>query len=438
MFTQPKNKLDLFDAMNDGKIILVSTAKDLLKREGSQLLGRFFIAMLAQAALERSTLPERLRNPTFVYVDEAQEYFDDSIETILAQARKYHVGLTLAHQTLDQLSPRLRSAILANTSMKCAGGVSAKDARALADELHTTCEFIDGMKRRGQRSEFALWVKHLTGQAIRLSVPLGFLERQSTLDDEEFEALLATNRDRYCGTVTENFVFPSLPSADEDLPASTQLEPLERDEKSEQPVSSKATIRLSLPSVHVSAPVSTPPEAAYVPLADKPVRERPGPPPMLGKGGPRHRHLQALVKELAEQSGMRATVEAPLPGGGGQVDVLLEDGKSSTAVEISVTTPIEHECENLRKCLSAGYSNVIVVLAKSRRTFSHYRDVLLGAIDTADHARVAFLTPEEVPPYIASLAPPPEPSTTAGTTDATKARQDTLRRVIAQSLSRSS
>jgi hypothetical protein len=306
------------------------------------------------------------------------------------------------------------------------------------------------MKRRGQRSEFALWVKHLTGQAIRLSVPLGFLERQSTLDDEEFEALLATNRDRYCGTVTENFVFPSLPSADEDLPASTQLEPLERDEKSEQPVSSKATIRLSLPSVHVSAPVSTPPEAAYVPLADKPVRERPGPPPMLGKGGPRHRHLQALVKELAEQSGMRATVEAPLPGGGGQVDVLLEDGKSSTAVEISVTTPIEHECENLRKCLSAGYSNVIVVLAKSRRTFSHYRDVLLGAIDTADHARVAFLTPEEVPPYIASLAPPPEPSTTvikgykvrvtqaAGTTDATKARQDTLIRVIAQSLSRSS
>ena len=45
-----------------------------------------------------------------MYVDEAQEYFDDSIETILNQARKYHVGLTLAHQTLDQLSPHLRSA----------------------------------------------------------------------------------------------------------------------------------------------------------------------------------------------------------------------------------------------------------------------------------------------------------------------------------------
>ena len=175
MFTQPKNKLDLFEAMNEGKIILVSTAKDLLKREGSQLLGRFFIAMITQAALERSTVPEYRRNSAFVYVDEAQEYFDDSIETILNQARKYHVGLTLAHQTLDQLSPRLRSAIFSNTSMKCAGGVSAKDARTLADELHTTSDFIEGMKRRGPRSEFAVWVKHLTGQAIRLSVSLSFL-----------------------------------------------------------------------------------------------------------------------------------------------------------------------------------------------------------------------------------------------------------------------
>ncbi len=54
MFSQPHNKLDLFQALQDGKIILVSTAKDLLKQEGSQLFGRFFIAMITQAALERS------------------------------------------------------------------------------------------------------------------------------------------------------------------------------------------------------------------------------------------------------------------------------------------------------------------------------------------------------------------------------------------------
>jgi len=148
MFAQKENKLDLFAAINDGKIILINTAKDLLKTEGSQLFGRFFISMLAQAALERSTIPEHRRTPTYVYVDEAQEYFDDTIETILGQARKYRLGITAAHQTLDQLSPRLRAAFLSNTSFKCVGGVSNKDARALASELHATTDFIEGMRRR--------------------------------------------------------------------------------------------------------------------------------------------------------------------------------------------------------------------------------------------------------------------------------------------------
>ncbi len=201
MFTQTENKLDLFQALQNGSVILVSTAKDMLKEEGSRIFGRFFIAMLAQAALERSTIREKDRTPTFVYVDEAHEYFDDTVETILNQARKYKVGLTLAHQNLDQLSSRLRATLLSNTSTKCAGGVSAKDARALADELHTTPEFIDGMRRRGPKTEFAVWVKHQTPHAIRLSVPLGFLERQPTLDEEDYELLRQRNRERYCGTV---------------------------------------------------------------------------------------------------------------------------------------------------------------------------------------------------------------------------------------------
>jgi DNA helicase HerA-like ATPase len=188
MFAQPTNKLDLFEATREGKIILISTAKDLLKRDGSALLGRFFINMLAQSALERSVLPAHERTPTFVYVDEAQEYFDESVATILQQARKYRIGLVLAHQSLDQAAPGLRSALFSNTSLKCAGGVSAKDARALADELHTTPEFIESMRRRGGRTEFATWIKHWTHGAVRLSVPLGYLERQPTLSEEAYDA----------------------------------------------------------------------------------------------------------------------------------------------------------------------------------------------------------------------------------------------------------
>ena len=183
--------------------------------------------MLAQATLERSTIRDKDRTPAFVYVDEAHEYFDDRIEMILNQARKFKVGITLAHQTLDQLSTRLRSVILADTSIKCAGGVSAKDARSIADELHTTPEFIDGMRRKGPKTEFAVWVKNVTPHAVRLSVPLGFLERQYTLDEEGYDLLIERNRERYSGTVASELTpepvqeEPSAPP-----PQSVRVEPV--------------------------------------------------------------------------------------------------------------------------------------------------------------------------------------------------------------------
>lgn len=450
MFTQKRNKLDLFEAMNEGKIILVSTAKDLLKKEGSQLLGRFIIAMIAQAALERSTLKEYLRRPCFVYVDEAQEYFDDSIETILNQARKYHVGLTLAHQTLDQLSAHLRSAMLSNTSMKCAGGVSAKDARTLAEELRTTPAFIEGMKRRGPRSEFAVWVKQLTGQAIRLSVPLGFLERQPTLDDEEYEMLVAANRERYCGTLADIQVhLPVMPADPQPEAARQQVLREPRIEtaaaRSEnipaeaglgKPEEAKAHERPQLPQ----SP-STRTEEPKV--ARRPVEER-----EMGKGGKQHRYLQSIIKELAEQAGLKATIEAPLASGSGQVDVLIEREHVLAAVEISVTTPVEHERQNLCKCLSAGYPRIAVVLAKSRKAQSSYRAALFEIVPEADRERVAFLAPEDIPGFVTSLAPPPQASdrivkgyrvkgafTQTSAPDA-QARQEALAKLIARSLGR--
>jgi hypothetical protein len=49
MFSHSKNKVDLFEAMNKGSLILINTAKDLLKQDGCEILGRFFIALIGQA-----------------------------------------------------------------------------------------------------------------------------------------------------------------------------------------------------------------------------------------------------------------------------------------------------------------------------------------------------------------------------------------------------
>jgi len=422
MFAQRDNKLDLFEAINSGKIILINTAKDLLKTEGSALFGRFFIGMLAQAALERAALPQSRRTPTFLYVDEAQEYFDDTIETILTQARKYGVGITLCHQTLDQLTPRLRAAFLANTSIKCAGGVSSKDARALAPELHTSAEFIEGMRKRRDRTEFAVWFKHWTPQALRMEVPLGHLERQPTLTEEEFDRLLDRNRRRYCGTLGDVLAFEA-PGAPE---AKSDAEP--------KPASSK----LPAQAPPEPAPVTTPlPRPVRPPVAER----------ELGKGGRKHRYLQSLVKELAEERGFRATLEAPASNGG-QIDVLLEREGMSVAVEISVATPVEQERLNLRKCLDEGYGRVAVVLAKTQATSGRYRATLAETLTPEERERVSFLAPEDVPDFIAALAPPPAPSEsvvkgyrvrvshTAVSPDEARERRDRLAMLVARSLRR--
>ena len=108
MFSHPRSKLDLFAEMNAGKVILINTAKDLLKEQGTEIFGRFFIALIAQAAQERATLPAHKRTPAIVYIDEAQDYFDRNIGLILAQTRKYNVGMVLAHQYLASLNPSSR------------------------------------------------------------------------------------------------------------------------------------------------------------------------------------------------------------------------------------------------------------------------------------------------------------------------------------------
>ena len=148
MFASRRNRLDMFEALQNGSIVLINTSKALLKSDASALFGRYMIGRVISAAFERIAVPLANWRPAFLIVDEAAEYFDDNLETLLSQARKFKVGVVFAHQHLDQLTADLRSAVAANTSIKLAGGVSDKDARALASDMRTAAEFIASMKKR--------------------------------------------------------------------------------------------------------------------------------------------------------------------------------------------------------------------------------------------------------------------------------------------------
>lgn len=193
MFSHPRSKLDLFAEMNAGKVILINTAKDLLKEQGTEIFGRFFIALIAQAAQERATLPANKRMPTFVYVDEAADYFDRNIGLILSQARKFNVGMVLAHQYLGQLDPKLQEAFSANTSIKFAGGVSARDARSLAPMLYCDPALIEAQPK----GSFAAHVRGVTKSALPLKFPFGHMEAMDRMSSDQRDALQQAMRERF-------------------------------------------------------------------------------------------------------------------------------------------------------------------------------------------------------------------------------------------------
>ena len=204
MFTNKRNKLNLFEAMNSGSLILINTAKDLLKQEGCEILGRFFIALICQAAQERASIAENNRMPTFVYIDEAHDYFDTSMENLFNQARKYKVGLVLAHQNLDQFGPRLQATVMASTSIKLVGGLSAKDAAVFAKEMHCEPEFLQSMRKSTKHTEFACMVRNHTASSLPLRIFFGQMEQQPKLTASGRAALISRNRSRYCGTINHH------------------------------------------------------------------------------------------------------------------------------------------------------------------------------------------------------------------------------------------
>lgn len=199
LFTSEETKLDLFEELNSGGIILVDTAKDFLK-DGSSPFGRLFISLVLQAVLERAALVPKERKDTFLIVDEAASYFDTNIDDLLTEARKYRCGLVLAHQYLDQATHALRASLAANAGIKLASGLSAQDARAMAPDMRTTADFI--LSR--PQLEFACFIRGVTPQAVAVAIRPGiFADIEDTAD-----ALRERNREKVSAGAPQGYSAP--------------------------------------------------------------------------------------------------------------------------------------------------------------------------------------------------------------------------------------
>ena len=100
---QTKSSFDIGECMNKGKIILMNLSKGLIGDVNSQLLGMIVVNKIQVAAMRRQRQDAAERKDFFLYIDEFQNFVTQSIESILSEARKYRLGLVLAHQYIDQL-----------------------------------------------------------------------------------------------------------------------------------------------------------------------------------------------------------------------------------------------------------------------------------------------------------------------------------------------
>ncbi len=138
MLCQPVGSLNIRQAMDEGKILLFNLSDGILGESNAQLLGQLVVAKLQVAAMSRADTAKTDRRRFYLYIDEFQTFcgvVGTSYEKILSRARKYGLGLILAHQQTGQIPHSLLREILGNVSTAISFQVSASDAKRLAPEM---------------------------------------------------------------------------------------------------------------------------------------------------------------------------------------------------------------------------------------------------------------------------------------------------------------
>lgn len=127
--------LDLGRHLNQpGSVTLISLAADELHSAG-RMFGSMMLSSITREVFSRVNIPEGKRNPVHLYVDEFEHFGTKEFENILAEGRRFGLSLILAHQTLSQLNPKIRSMILNNVGVKLVFRTGREDAQVLSKDL---------------------------------------------------------------------------------------------------------------------------------------------------------------------------------------------------------------------------------------------------------------------------------------------------------------
>lgn len=135
ILTESGERIDLRRIMDDGKFLLVSLDKGRIGEGPAAILGSFLVSHMALSAVARSDTPESSRRDFAIVLDEFQTFTTLSVATMMAELRKYRVGMVLANQHLSQLDPEIRDAVFGNAGTIVSFRVGGADGAFLAREF---------------------------------------------------------------------------------------------------------------------------------------------------------------------------------------------------------------------------------------------------------------------------------------------------------------
>lgn len=131
-----RKSINMKEVMDQGKILVCNLSKGQLGEDASAILGCILVTGFQLAALARSKEAPADRRPFYLYVDEVHSFITLSFADILAESRKYALGLFIAHQYLDQLPEKVRMAVFGNVGTIISFRIGSEDAPIMSKEFY--------------------------------------------------------------------------------------------------------------------------------------------------------------------------------------------------------------------------------------------------------------------------------------------------------------
>ena len=363
--SQKENRLDFEEMMDSGKIFLAKLPEGLLGRENSYLLGSLLISKFQQITMSRQAQAVTHRRNFWIYIDEFANFITPSMAEILSGARKYRIGLTLAHHELRQLSkiPEVESAVLTHPATRIVFRVGDADAKKLAEGFsHFDTDDLLNLEIgeaicRVERSQ----------SDFNLAIPAA----DDGPSPDLCEHIVAASRRRY-GTRRDD-----IEAMLREVWRQTRNESLPRDhalratvsvpQPTPEPAQTRPTVSDPAPSVRKPAS----PQAEPDPKQNELFETAPSPKASVGPTAPvPDESLHGLIKErirtVAESLGYSVEPECKLLDGR-RVDVVLHRGTRVIACEVSNKNALEDDIGNIEKCFKAGFCRIVVVAEKKTK-----------------------------------------------------------------------